>query len=276
MRTCLAVFLVVTTAHLGAGQYSPLEPKERISLKGHFSGVYCVAFSPDNNMLATGGERPDREGDFRHPKSGEIIIWDMAKGEERAILERHFGGVNSLAFSPDGKLLASSSTAALILKDGTYAPDDTIILWDVKSGKERHVLHGHSAAVSSVAFSPDGKMLASSAYNKTIKIWEVLTGRERPTFDAQSEAVFAVAFSPDGKALASGCSDATIRLWEVSTGKVRAKLKGKDFGANSVAFSPDGKSLASGSTIMLWDAFAVREPKPFMGNGIRAITFAFF
>src|SRR4051794_143553 len=98
--------------------------------------------------------------------------------------------------------------------------------------KERTTLRGHTKPVRSVAFSPDGKTLASGSEDSTIKLWEVTTGKERAILKGHTSSVFAVVFSPDGKTLASGSSaqkgtsDDTIKLWDVATGKERATLKG--------------------------------------------------
>jgi WD40 repeat protein len=119
--------------------------------------------------------------------------------------------------------------------------------------KERATLKGHTEPVRSVAFSPDGKTVASGSEDRTIKLWEVATGKERATLKGHIEEVSSVAFSPDGKTLASGGKD--IELWDVATGKERATLKGHKGDVISVAYSPDGKTLASCSvdkTIKLW------------------------
>jgi predicted NACHT family NTPase len=116
-------------------------------------------------------------------------------------------------------------------------------------------LSGHTDYVNSVAFSPDGRLLASGSSDKTIKLWDVATGSLVRTLSGHTWSVFSVAFSPDGRLLASG-SYREIKLWEVATGSEVRTLSGHVSDVTSVAFSPDGRLLASGSfdtTINLWD-----------------------
>jgi|GEM_PF-3434755 len=159
-------------------------------------------------------------------------------------IKAHKDSVNSVSFSPDGKLLASGSS------------DHTIKLWEVATGKLLKTLEGHKGSVYSVSFSPDGKLLASGSYDKTIKLWEVASGKLLKTLEGHKGLVKSVSFSPDGKLLASGSGDNTIKLWEVASGKLLKTLEGHKNYVISVSFSPDGKLLASGSwdhTIKLWD-----------------------
>ena len=110
--------------------------------------------------------------------------------------------------------------------------------------------------VHSVAFSPDGKTLASGSRDRTVRLWEVASGKETATLPGHTDTVYSVAFSPDGKTLASGSGDRTVKLWDVASGKEAVTLRGHTDAALSVAFSPDGKTLASGSgdrTVRLWD-----------------------
>ncbi|MBW4446485.1 MAG: CHAT domain-containing protein [Spirirestis rafaelensis WJT71-NPBG6] len=144
--------------------------------------------------------------------------------------------------------------------------------------KERNRLQGHSESVNSVAFSPDGKTLASGSSDKTIKLWDVATGSPKQTLTGHSEWVNSVAFSPDGKTLASGSGDKTIKLWDVATGKLSQTLTGDRNLVFSVAFSPDGKTLASGSedkTIKLWDVATGKLSQTLTGHRNVVISVAF-
>jgi small GTP-binding protein len=121
----------------------------------------------------------------------------------------------------------------------------------------RHVLRGHKKEVNRIAWSPDGRILASPSDDFTIKLWDLQTGQLLRTFVGHTGDVRGVAWSPDGRVLASGGADKTIRLWDVQTGKPLQTLSGHTNDIQSVAWSPDGRVLASGGadkTIRLWDA----------------------
>jgi WD40 repeat protein/subtilase family serine protease len=114
---------------------------------------------------------------------------------------------------------------------------------------------GHTHSVNSVAFSPDGSLIASGSWDDTIKLWRVSDGALVRTLTGHTDWVYSVAFSPDGSLIASGSRDATIKLWRVSDGALVATLRGHTWHVFSVAFSPDGSLIASGGsdlTIRLW------------------------
>ena len=130
---------------------------------------------------------------------------------------------------------------------------------------------GHSGQVTSVAFSPDGKMILSGSFDQTIKLWDAATGREIRTFNGHLSTVQAVAFSPDGKQIISGSYDSTIKLWDIVTGTEIKTFLGHTAGVFSVAFSPDGKQIISGSesnqnNLKLWDVDSGQEIRTFSGH----------
>jgi WD40 repeat protein len=130
-------------------------------------------------------------------------------------------------------------------------------------------LAGHSGWVHAVAFSPDGKRIASGSTDQTIKLWDATTGNLQKTLAGRSSWVDAVAFSPDGKRIASGSYDNTIKLWDATTGDLQKTLAGHSDTVNTLAFSPDGKQIASGSydqTIKLWDVAKCLKASKLFGS----------
>ncbi|OBT39030.1 hypothetical protein VE00_10813 [Pseudogymnoascus sp. WSF 3629] len=139
----------------------------------------------------------------------------------------------------------------------TAKNDKTVKIWNARTGLLLQILEGHTSAVFSVAFSPDGTKLASASYNKTARVWDVVTGTLLLTLRGHTSAVFSVAFSPDGTKLASASYDKTLNIWDAVTGALLQTLEGHTNRVYSVAFSPDSKLLASASydtTVRLWDA----------------------
>ncbi|MEH1819309.1 MAG: NB-ARC domain-containing protein [Nostoc sp.] len=204
----------------------------------------------------------------------------------KCVFVETLGGIHSVAFSPNGKLLATGDSYGELrlyqVSDGkqllvctghrdwlwsvAFSPkenilassskDQTIKLWDVNTGQCVTTLQGHSGGIWSVAFSPEGNILASGSEDQTIKLWDANTGQCLNTLQEHSSRVSSIAFSPDGQTLVSSSHDRTVKLWDLSSGECLKTLQGHNGGIWSVSFSPDGQILASSGydqTVKLWD-----------------------
>ncbi|KAF2127315.1 vegetative incompatibility protein HET-E-1 [Dothidotthia symphoricarpi CBS 119687] len=202
----------------------------------------ALVFAPDTSVI--------RNIFLDHIKESIELLSDRVNDWNacRSTLEGHARDVTAVTFSPDGRMVVSSSA------------DGTIRVWEVATGLCRITLDEHTSSVFSVAFSPDGQLLASASPDKTIQLWETTTWSHYVTLQ-HSHEVFAVAFSPEllrnNQLIASGSSDGTVRLWDTPKDfHCTTKLEGHTDSVVAVAFSPDGQVIASGSsdhTVRIWD-----------------------
>ena len=240
--------------------------------------VYGIAFSPDGRSLAAGGRRA-------------TAVWDLAGHRRLAeLLTGHQGGVASVAFSRDGRILASAgadrtislwenrvgapfgsplvrrksgATLVAISPDGraiaSAGPDGQIYISNRVSGTLERVLRASGGPVSDLVFDPGTRVLAASYLDGAIRLWDVAAARQLGApLQAHSGPVLAIAFDHDGSRLVSGGVNGTVRLWDVRAHRMLGRPLTGDFGTvRAVAFSPDGATVAAGGdgrAIRLWSA----------------------
>ncbi|KAL4881156.1 WD40-repeat-containing domain protein [Aspergillus karnatakaensis] len=274
-------------------------------LKGHRNHVISVAFSPDGckivsasmgdtvkvwnladndtvrdlefPMLWLSGLASSQDGQLlasiAHASTIEIRDWAGTLQHELVRcpdLLVSFGSSPPLTFSPDSRLLASTTSDS---KPG---------LWNAKTGELLSTLEGHSDEVHAIVFSADGCFLASGDGEGKINIWDTSSTALQRGLEGESghhtDSVVAIAFTPDGKLLASGSADNTIKLWDPFEGEAQNTLTNQAGNIQSLSFSPNGHLLASGSTdktIKVWDLITHQEPKVLIGHseGIRCVAF---
>ncbi|OYQ64428.1 hypothetical protein B9G53_12040 [Pseudanabaena sp. SR411] len=210
---------------------SDLQPSQ--VLRGHSDRVLSIAFSPNDQILASAGA--DRT----------IKLWNPHTGKVLKTLLGHKSWIWGIAFSPNGQFLTS----------GSY--DHTVKVWDIESGECLQTLQGHPSSVLAVAFSLDSKTLFSSGYDKLVKHWDLATGKCLHTWEADStNRVWAIAISPNSQHMATGGDDTFIKLWDIKTGDHLQTFTGHTDQVVCLIFAQNGDRLISSSsdrTIKIWD-----------------------
>lgn len=277
--------LLASASRGGVRLWDPVTGTSRGTLESHSEDCNAVVFSPDSRLLASASSHtiilwdlntkvPQRTLDNTNrvkkilfSSNGRLLasaswdqtvkIWDLITGA----LQETFGDPSLYENDPE---LAEQDPEMTFRRKMTFSPEghflaftsvDTIELWDTRERIFRHRLKGHGDLVRSMAFSPNGQMLASGSSDKTIRLWNPVTGACQSILEGHSGGISSLNFSPNGQLLASGSDDRNIKLWN-SLGVLQGTLEGHSY-ISMVAFSPDSRTLASTSwdyTIRLWDS----------------------
>jgi WD40 repeat protein/serine/threonine protein kinase len=226
---------VLRTWEVATGRETARSPTQKHS-------IWDVTYSPDGTRIATAAG------------NGEVKVWNVANltREELAFLLSQTDQRKTVAFSPDGRLLAAGNRQA-----GNV---DVVKVWDLATREEVCTLRGPTGLVTKVVFSPDSRRIAASdAAGRSVRLWDIATRQELWPAVHHAEMVMTVAYSPDGRYLASGTSDGEVAVWEAQTGRKVASLFGPLGPIGGLAFRPDGRYLAATSgyrqrgEVTLWE-----------------------
>jgi len=256
---------------------SAAAPQEPTTLNGHGSGVYCVGFSPDGSILASGSAdhtiklwQLRTDTDPKESQRRRRLFTDL-DDDRFWVRERASDELATLGRTIEPELRQALSRAASLEVRARLRR----LLVALRPPTEEQ----HQAEVRCLAFSPDGRLVASGSKDQSIKLWSAIAGRALVTIDGRSGTVWSVAFSPDGSILASGGMDHSVRLWDVATGRLRVTLQGHNGPVHSLAFSSDGTTLASAGsfdgTVKLWNLPGGDPKAALKANGSAVLCVAF-
>jgi hypothetical protein len=209
----------------------PIAPKQKV-----MTPVTALAYEPGGKYLAAGGR-------------AEVLLLDPTTGDVRSHLKAGRDRVTALAIAANGTLAVAASTAGVGHEARLWHPDG------LPAGPGTLALR-HDDVIQDLAFSPDGKILASAGYDRLIKLWDVQAGKLLRVLKDHSDSVYGLAFSPDGKLLASVAADRAVKVWDVTTGTRLYTLSEATDWLYAVAWSSDGKHLAAAGvdrSIRVWE-----------------------
>jgi WD40 repeat protein len=235
--------------------------------------ISSVALSPDGLLAVSAG---CYTYDFLTCTESDFILWDLKTGERLRTSTGHTSLVESVAFSPDGRMFLSGSCTP-IEPEGPCAQGE-LILWDAQTGEQIQQYYGHTRSVSSVTFGPDGQTAISGSDDGTLILWDLETGEQLRTFIGHTGSIAWVAFSPDSQTAMSASQDNMLILWDLETGEQLRTFIGHTGGVTCVAFSPDSQTAISGSrddTLILWDLETGEQLCTLTGHekGIHSVAF---
>ena len=195
-------------------------------------------------------ELPEKKVAIRPSIFGELSLTGSQWISPQKFALRNTGQISALAYSPNGKILATSGK------------NYSVQLWNADNGERLQMLHGHVGNVIAIAYTPDGGVLASASMDKTIRLWNISNGKLLAVLKGHKSEVSSLAFGPKGRMLASGSWDKTIRIWDIKTGKETKIIHKHDSEVSALIYNLQGNMLVSGhwdNTIRLWDINGEKE-----------------